>query len=245
LRIAKAKNRERLRIVTTTREIDARLEAVGVPETSVDPRCPHLIFRNILGADYVQSLLKYVVDHQGDFQTGDMHNRLTGERFVDPKMRIASYLNDLGAFGDPIRVLVDAVAAPALKALNLIEPAVEPKEFLITAYRDGGYIGEHIDTMTGPRSVRILSCVYYFAATPHRFSGGELRLYGFPQRSAAGTDPARPPFVELTPETDSLIFFPSWLRHEVLPVRVPSGAWADSRFTINCWIHRAAAAKAS
>lgn len=210
--------------------------------TSVDPRCPHLIFRNVLGVDYVQSLLKYVVDRQDDFQTGDMHNRLTGERFVDPKMRIASYLNDLGAFGDPIRGLVDAVAAPALKALNLIEPAFEPKEFLITAYPDGGYIGEHIDTQTGPKRVRVLSCVYYFAATPHRFSGGELRLYGFPQRSAAGTELARPPFVELAPETDSVIFFPSWLRHEVLPVRVPSGAWADSRFTINCWIHRHEAA---
>ncbi len=231
--------------MTTIRDIDAKLEAVGAPEFSVDRRCPHLIFRNLLGADFVQSLLKYVVDRQDDFRTGGMHNRLTGERFVDPKMRVASYLNDLGAFGDPIRVLVDAVAAPALKALNLIEPAVEPKEFLITAYPNGGYIGEHIDTQTGPRSVRILSCVYYFAATPHRFSGGELRLYGFPRRSTAGTEPSRPPFVELAPETDSLIFFPSWLRHEVLPVRVPSGAWADSRFTINCWIHRHEVASAT
>ena len=164
----------------STREIDAGLEAVRVPEGAVDLRCPHLIFRKVLGADYVQSLLKYVVDRQADFRTGDMHDRLTGERFVDPKMRIASFLHDLGEFGDPIRVLVDAVAAPALKALNLIEPAVEPREFLITAYPDGGYIGEHIDTQTGPRRVRILSCVYYFAATPQRFSGGQLRLYGFP-----------------------------------------------------------------
>jgi Rps23 Pro-64 3,4-dihydroxylase Tpa1-like proline 4-hydroxylase len=214
---------------------------VKLPASSVDPRCPHLIFRNVLGTDYVQSLLKYVVDRQDDFQTGGMLNRLTGELFVDPKMRISSYLNDLGAFGDPIRVLVDAIAAPALKGLNLIEPAIEPREFVITAYPDGGYIGEHIDTQTGQRRVRILSCIYYFAATPHRFSGGELRLYGFPQRSVAGTEPVRPAFVELAPETDSLIFFPSWLRHEVLPVRVPSGAWADSRFTINCWIHRAEA----
>jgi Rps23 Pro-64 3,4-dihydroxylase Tpa1-like proline 4-hydroxylase len=226
-------------MVSTTREADARLEVLRLPTGSADARCPHLIFRHVLGTDYVQALLKYVFDRQADFQIGDMHNRLTGERFVDPKMRIASYLHDLGAFGDPIRALVDAVTVPALKALNLIEPAVEPKEFLITAYPDGGYIGEHIDTQTGPRRVRILSCVYYFAATPHRFSGGELRLYGFPQRSAPGTEPSRPPFVELAPETDSLIFFPSWLRHEVLPVRVPSGAWADSRFTINCWIHRA------
>ena len=225
--------------MVSTREIEGRLEAARLPVTSVDPRCPHLVFRNVLGADYVQSLLKYVVDRQDDFQAGGMLNRLTGELLVDPKMRISSYLNDLGTFGDPIKALVGAVAAPALKGLNLIEPAVEPREFVITAYPDGGYIGEHIDTQTGQKRVRILSCIYYFAATPHRFSGGELQLYGFPQRSSAGTEPTRSPFVELAPETDSLIFFPSWLRHEVLPVRVPSGAWADSRFTINCWIHRA------
>ena len=228
--------------MSTTTEIDGRTEAARQPESSVDPRCPHLIFRNVFGADYAQSLLKYVVDRQDDFQTGGMHNRLTGERLVDPKIRISSYLDDLGGFGAQIRGLVKAVAAPALKGLNLIEPAVEPKEFVITAYPDGGYIGKHIDTLTGQRSVRILSCVYYFAATPQRFSGGELQLYGFPQPLVTGMKPSQRPFVELTPETDSLIFFPSWLRHEVLPVHVPSGAWVDSRFTVNCWIHRDGAA---
>jgi Rps23 Pro-64 3,4-dihydroxylase Tpa1-like proline 4-hydroxylase len=35
-----------------------------------------------------------------------------------------------------------------------------------------------------------------------------------------------------------LLLFPSTNDHEVLPVRVPTGAFADSRFTINGWIHR-------
>jgi Rps23 Pro-64 3,4-dihydroxylase Tpa1-like proline 4-hydroxylase len=82
--------------------------------------------------------------------------------------------------------------------------------------------------------VRVLSCVYYFAETPRRFQGGELRLYGFPDpfREAAG------PIVEVVPEPDKLVIFPSWLEHEVLPVQVPSKAWRDCRFSINCWIHR-------
>ena len=25
---------------------------------------------------------------------------------------------------------------------------------------------------------------------------------------------------------------------KILPIRVPSAAWADRRFAINCWIHR-------
>lgn len=52
------------------------------------------------------------------------------------------------------------------------------------------------------------------------------------------SDPSIGMGLELETETDTLMFFPSWLRHEVLLVRVPSGAWVDSRFTVNCRIHR-------
>jgi Rps23 Pro-64 3,4-dihydroxylase Tpa1-like proline 4-hydroxylase len=79
--------------------------------------------------------------------------------------------------------------------------------------------------------------VYYFSEKPRRFQGGELRLHGFP-------DPFRKtpgPVVDVVPEPDKLVIFPSWLEHEVLPVRVPSKAWRDCRFSINCWIHRVAA----
>lgn len=40
----------------------------------------------------------------------------------------------------------------------------------------------------------------------------------------------------LTPEHNTLSVFPSWANHEVLPVIVPSGAFEDSRFTINGWL---------
>jgi hypothetical protein len=213
------------------------------PEGAVDGRCPYLIFRDVLGSEYVAGLLDHVLHRQADFQAGLMHNRETGELFADPVIRDALYLNDLGAFAAPIKAFVTAIAAPALEALHLIESEVEPMEFIITAYGDGGHIADHIDTYKWIDRVRVLSCVYYFASTPRRFSGGELRLYGFPQRAAEGEAPPAPSFVDIEPRTDTLIVFPSWLRHRVLPVRVPTGAWADSRFTVNCWIHRAAAGR--
>ena len=208
------------------------------PESPTDPGRPLLAYQDVLGAEYVAGLLGHVVSRQADFRTGQMRNRETGEVIADSVLRDAVYLNDLGAFLGPIKAFVSAIAGPALKALHLNEPAVEPKEFIITAYRDGGHIGEHIDTYERSERVRVLSCVYYFAATPPRFSGGELRLYSFPkgpaveQRSSAS-------FLDIEPLTDTLVVFPSWIRHQVMPVRVPSGAWLDSRFTINCWMHRA------
>jgi len=207
---------------------------------SADPRCPHLIFHDLFGAAWVAALLNYVADRQGDFQPGSMHSRETGELFVDKKVRDSVYLRDLGEFAAPFKAAVSTIVGPALQALHLIEPQVESAEFELTAYGDGGHIGEHIDTRGHTsRGVRVLSCVYYFAATPRRFSGGQLRLYGFPQRAVPGA-PQTDLFVDVEPVTDSLIVFPSWLRHQVLPVHVPNDAWADRRFTINCWVQRAA-----
>jgi hypothetical protein len=208
------------------------------PEPSADSRCPFLAYHDVLGAEYVGGLLDYVVARQSDFRTGLMHNRETGAVVADPVRRDSVYLTELGAFLRPIRAFVSTIAAPALRALHLSEPRVEPREFVVTAYRDGGHIGEHIDTYERPEWVRILSCVYYFAVTPRRFSGGELRLYGLPKGPAVERQ-LNSSYVDVEPRTDTLVVFPSWLRHQVMPVQVPSGAWLDSRFTVNCWMHRA------
>lgn len=202
-----------------------------------DTRIPHVIFRDVLGANTVAGLLHYAAKRQADFIPRVLRNRESGRLRVDSDILDALYLMDLGPFLNPIKTFVRNVAGQALARLHLNEPNFEPKEFELSAYRDGGHFGAHIDTDERISQVRILSCVYYFAATPPRFGGGELRLYGFPTLSAGTKGP--PPFVDVVPETDTLVAFPSWLRHEVLPVRVPSGAWADGRFTINCWLHRA------
>jgi SM-20-related protein len=207
------------------------------PHAQADARCPHVVFRNVLGAATVAGLLDFVAARQADFIPRVLRNRETGQLRVDYDILDCVYLMDLGPFEASIKTFVRNIAAQALAQLHLNEPDVEPKEFEFSAYRDGGHFGAHIDTDERLGRVRVLSCVYYFAARPRRFSGGELRIYGFPTLSAgmAGGPPA---FVDVVPETDTLVAFPSWLRHEVLPVQVPSGAWADGRFTINCWIHR-------
>jgi Rps23 Pro-64 3,4-dihydroxylase Tpa1-like proline 4-hydroxylase len=42
----------------------------------------------------------------------------------------------------------------------------------------------------------------------------------------------------LTPPQNSIVFFPSSYLHEVMPVSCPSRAFADSRLTVNGWLHR-------
>jgi hypothetical protein len=206
---------------------------------SAGARCPHLVYRNVLGAKRVAALLDYVAARRADFRPAVVRDRTSGTEKLDQRIRDCLYFKGLGPFEGPIKAFVDTIAAQALGALHLVEPKVEPREFTLTAFGNGGRFIAHIDTNERTDRVRVLSCVYYFAAMPRRFGGGELRLYGFPKLSP-GKKPELPPFVDVSPETDTLVVFPSWLEHEVLPVSVPSGAWADGRFTINCWVHRAA-----
>jgi SM-20-related protein len=206
--------------------------------TGADARCPHVIFHDVLGAGCVAALLDHVYAKRDEFKPAVVRDRRSGERSVNRDVRNCLRLAEFAAFEGKINAFVRSIASQALDALRLAESSAEPREFELTAYCDGGYFSPHIDTDERTHRVRVLSCVYYFAATPRRFSGGELRLHGFPSLSAAQkSEPA--PYVDIAPETDTLVAFPSWLRHEVLPVRIPSGAWEDQRFTINCWIHRA------
>jgi hypothetical protein len=213
------------------------MSAVGglVPDETRDAaRCPHVVYRDVLGPAAVAGLLDYVVLHRDQFRPAPVRIRGTEQEAVDHGRRDGLLLGDLGPFRAPIEAFVRRIAPDALARLGLTEPAVEPREFEISSYGDGGHFAAHLDTTDLPDRVRILSCVYYFARSPARFSGGALRLHGFPSPSGKGSSPV----IDVLPETDTLIAFPSWLVHQILPIRVPSAAWADRRFAINCWIHR-------
>ena len=204
---------------------------------AVNARCPHVVFRDVLGPATTAALLQYAISREPDFQAGRAYDRQSGETQIDRSRRDCVLLAGLGPFQTTIEQFVRSVIAPVLAELRLNEPGGEPKEFEISAYGDGGHFNAHIDTVEVLDQVRILSCVYYFAATPARFSGGALRLHALPSRTRADAGGC----MDVEPETDTFVAFPSWLRHEVLPVRVPSGAWADRRFAINCWVHRESA----
>jgi Rps23 Pro-64 3,4-dihydroxylase Tpa1-like proline 4-hydroxylase len=75
--------------------------------------------------------------------------------------------------------------------------------------------------------------VYYFHAQPKAFSGGVLRLHSLASGKGDGGE-----HVDVEPVNDTLVFFPSWYPHEVLPVTCDSSRFEDSRFAINFWVHR-------
>lgn len=121
--------------------------------------------------------------------------------------------------------------------------AFEPShiELELVANGDGDRFTLHTDTYKGDarpgRGDRMISGVYYFHREPKAFGGGELRLHRFGATADELPETAGD-FIELTPEQNSLVVFPAWAPHEVRPVTCPSQAFADSRFSVNCWIYR-------
>ena len=209
-----------------------------LPRTAANPLCPHLVYRDVLGPDAIIGLLALVSARHADFRPTVVQNRTSGQRRIDYGLNSSESLSDVGAFTIPIKDFVSGIAEPAATRLAVSERRLELKDFKISHFADGARFGAHIDTLEQLGRVRVLSCVYYFSATPRPFLGGALRLYSLPTLSTSRAGHSQP-FVDITPETDTMVVFPSWLRHEVLSVHVPSRAWSDGRFAINCWLHRA------
>jgi SM-20-related protein len=193
---------------------------------------PHVIVRDFLGDEAVDALLAYVHARESEFQPTGVGFRES--RRFDPAVRQSHRL--------PGRTHVPPVleqrlveAAPAfIDQLGLTRFTIARKVFEIVAHGDGAFYSEHADTFTGddiPNAQRMLSCVYYFHRLPKRFSGGALRLYGFDRGGGR-------PFVDVEPERDTLVVFPSFTRHEVRRVSCESNDLLDSRFAINCWLMR-------
>jgi SM-20-related protein len=193
---------------------------------------PYLLIGGFLEEDTVAGLLEFALGHEHNFEPTKVGR--AGPETIKPKIRVSLGMRDLGPFKLILKSKVLALV-PDLVAKLKTSPVNTPQlELQLVAHGDGAFYKRHIDTRTVPDrdSIRVLSGVYYFHSHPKAFTGGALRLY------AIG-DPAMATFVDIEPEHNTLLVFPSWIIHEVMPVSCPSHRFVDSRFAINCWIYRA------
>jgi SM-20-related protein len=195
--------------------------------TSVGPFAPYVVLHDFLEEGEVAALLDYSLTNEQAFQ----RSRTRGG--IDPAYRVSSCLRDMGALKKPIRQkIIDAL--PRLVAgLHMRSFQYSRTEMELVAHGDGAFYKIHVDTSQNrpaDKTQRVVSCVYYFNALPKAFSGGALRMFPF-----GGAHPGER-FIDIPPDHNTLLAFPSFAPHEVRPVSCPSRRFADSRFAINCWI---------
>ncbi len=183
---------------------------------------PHGRIPNWLGVDGVERLLGYAKANEHLFMDSEIANGLDRTRRVSRKLSLGNCKNEIIAkLQESLPVIFDTLRA---------KPFIPKFEVELVAHGDGAFFALHYDTISYRR--RIISAVYYFHAMPKMFSGGLLRLHSMAANTQQGT------FVDISPDYDTLVFFPSIFPHEVLPIKLPSGKFLDSRFAINIWMSR-------
>lgn len=195
-----------------------------------NPLGRHLIIDRFLGTEERDALFAWVLTQADAF----MPSRIGGGR-VDEAFRSSSRLPRaiFAPWVHRLRCRFEAQAPHAAATLGIGPFALAGISIDLVQHRDGDFYRRHVDVERQAARApgeRMISMVYYFHALPKRFSGGVLRLYP----SGEGAAPH-----DVAPEDDRLVIFSPHCLHEVLPVVCPSGAFADARFSINCWIHAA------
>jgi SM-20-related protein len=197
-------------------------------------RLPPCVVRpNFLGESFSARLLALAIETEAGFRP----SRIVvgeGKKAIDPSFRMSQVQAELGPLEHDVRDVLQAAAPELIESLRVTPFDVAEIEIEMAAHGDGAFYKRHVDTFsrdTDVTSDRLVSGVYYFHRTPKQYSGGALRIYAF--------GPGSDRYLDVEPEHDTLIVFPSWAAHEVLPVFCPSGRFADSRFALNCWFLRA------
>lgn len=205
----------------------------GYPDEIINPADWFFVtLENFLG-DARRMVLEHALKREQDFKPS-MVTRDERDG-VDQRFRRSKTLDDLGDVDRLFTGKLKEALAPAMAKLKLPAFPVGRVEMQMTASGDGDYFRIHRDGDLN--STRQISFVYFFHNEPRRFSGGEVRI--FDAASIEGRSVPTDRSQILSPRQDVMVFFPSQNEHEVLPVRVPSRAFADSRFTLNGWIHAA------
>jgi hypothetical protein len=218
---------------------------MSAARSSLAPLPPHHLYRDFLDPAEEAMLLDWALANRARFKLAT----LAGGN-VDLQRRAAECLTDLGpaaaVLSDKIRGLMpDMLARTETRPFNL-----EYIELELVAHGHGAHFGTHTDMplgwgrsplggdSTGTQD-RLLSAVYYFHREPKGFSGGQLRLHrSTPDDDNSDPEPVRTAAdqIDIEPERNSLLVFPSWASHEVLRVNCPSGHFEDHRFAVNIWL---------
>lgn len=196
---------------------------------------PLVVLDEFLVAQEWASLLRFTLHHQDRFTHSGILDAGGNDR-NDDSYRRSQVLYDLGPRFDMFADRIMSYLPHVLARLHMPLFPVSHFEIQLTATSDGQFFRQHKDDDSDTVRTRMLTFVYYFYREPKAFSGGALQLYDAELDPQGKVTAGAHQFVQ--PMQNQIVFFPSDCLHEVLPVECPSHEFADSRFTVNGWVHR-------
>jgi len=195
-----------------------------------------VVLDEFLAPEELLNLTNYVLAHETDFRWSEVISPGGAGGVVDPEYRRSRVLMDPGKQGDLILARVQAALPCVLSKLGMPPFSISRVESQITASNHGDFFRHHCDNAEEEIATRELTFVYFFHREPKAFEGGELRLHDACRENGVWFRTGD--YRAIVPEQNQMILFRSSLLHEITPVLCPSQAFADSRFTVNGWLHR-------
>jgi 2OG-Fe(II) oxygenase superfamily/Tetrapyrrole (Corrin/Porphyrin) Methylases len=204
-------------------------------DSGLHPATHHVVREDFLNPKELEDLLAYCLGREADFVESKVIQPGTDEGVIKADHRRSKVLFDLGDHRSVIEDRVRECIAEVLDGLRY--PPFRPTtvEAQLTATNDGGFFAMHNDNAHALLHSRRLTFVYYLHREPLGFEGGELRL--FETKFTDGRYAATENYRDIAAVCNRIVFFPSVLEHQVIEVRCPSRAFADSRFGVNGWVH--------
>ena len=196
---------------------------------------PLVVLDEFLAPQEWAGLLRFAL-RSGDRFTGSGILGAGGEDKSDDDYRRSLVLYELGGLHGVFANRIQSYLPHVLARLRLPPFPISRFEIQLTATNDGQFFREHKDDDAESVRTRALTFVYYFYREPKAFQGGALQLYDAQLDQRGNVSAGAPQTVY--PTQNQVVFFPSDCLHEVLPVECPSRGFADSRFTLNGWVHR-------
>lgn len=190
---------------------------------------PYVQIDNFLSDEERNQLLEYVFKKEADFVPTSI-----SAKDVDYRRSMALYT--FPEFSDLIINRIQAFLPDIFSKLEMQSFTPSQIECQLTAHNDGNFYKVHNDNGSPDTATREFTYVYYFYREPKSFAGGELLVYD--SKIENNYYVKAESFKTVEPRNNSIVFFLSRYMHEVLPVRCPSKAFADSRFTVNGWLRR-------
>ena len=196
------------------------------PEAEVIPS-PYALIDDFLSTSQLNDLLRYSISKQSEFIP-------TTNSASDPNYRRSFYLTHFPEFSELMIKLVRKITPQIITHLAINNFVIGQVESQMTAHNHGNYYKIHNDSGSPDSASRVLTYVYYYNREPKAFTGGELVIYD--SKIENGYSVGAKSHKIIQPTNNTIVFFPSYCMHEVLPVSCPTEYFADSRFTINGWV---------
>jgi Rps23 Pro-64 3,4-dihydroxylase Tpa1-like proline 4-hydroxylase len=214
----------------------ARTSAVELLDEPKISRAQCVVLDEFLAPPEVEQLIRYVLDHEEDFKTSEVISPDGVSGFTNYNHRRSRVLMEVGPCEEIILSRIRHTLPEVLVQLGIEDFPIRRSEVQITASNNGDFFRAHSDDGQAIIASRKLTFVYFFHRDPNKFEGGELWLHDSREgeRHASRTGN----YERIVPQQNQIVFFPCSTLHEITPVRCRSRAFADSRFTVNGWLHR-------